>query len=138
MSEIVHKGIVRETQDGVMEVEITDSMQCESCSVKGACNVGEVRENKVSIQNDQRGFKAGETVSVHLSQHLAFSALFWAYVFPFIVLFGGLIGLSVFVNELTAGLISIGFLLVYYLFIYLNKSYFNKKFSLKINRLKHD
>jgi len=138
MSEIVHKGILKKTKDGKMEVQITDGVECESCSIKGACNVGETRDNKVTVDAEMLDFKDGEMVSVHLSESLAFSALFWAYVFPFIVLFVTLIILSSFMSEAMAGLISLVFLALYYLFIYLNKNYFNKKFSLKINKLKHD
>lgn len=135
MGEIVHKGIVRKTEDGKLEVQLVDGMECESCQIKGACNIGETRDNKVRIVEEDEGFVAGEEVSVHLSNELAFSALFWAYIFPFIVLFGVLIILSLFMSELHAALIAIGFLMVYYFVIYLNKNYFNRKFSLKINKL---
>ena len=138
MSEIVHKGVVSKNEDGKLEVTIVDGLECESCSIKGACNVGETRDNKVMVDMSKESYEEGDKVSVHLSNHLAFSALFWAYIFPFIVLFGGLIILSLFMNEALAGLISLAFLAVYYFFIYMNRNYFNKKFSLRINRLKHD
>lgn len=138
MSEIVHKGVVQRAKNGEMEVEIIDGVECESCSIKGACSMGESREKLVSIDAGQLEFREGDTVSVHLSSGLAFSALFWAYIFPFIVLFGGLVALSFFFNEAIAGLISLVFLVVYYGFIYMNRTYFDRKFSLKINRLKND
>src|SRR5210317_1428109 len=99
MGEIIHKGIVRKTVDGKLEVALIDGLECESCHIKGACNIGETRDNKVRMLEEHEGFEAGEEVSVHLSNELAFSALFWAYIFPFIVLFGALIILSLFMSE---------------------------------------
>ena len=137
MSAIVHKGIIRRTAEGLTEVELVDGMECESCSVKGACQIGEVRDKVLPVDSSV-AYQEGEMVSVELSSQMAFGALFWAYIFPFIVLITGLILLSLFLNEALSALIALAFLAIYYFLVYLNKDYFDKKFQLKINRLNHD
>jgi positive regulator of sigma E activity len=134
MSGIVHKGIIRKREDGSTHVELVDAVNCEACSVKGSCQMGESRDNVFEVDRDQDAYRDGESVEVELSSQMAFGALFWAYIFPFIVLFAALVILTNFVSEGMAGLISLAFLAMYYLMVYWNKSYFDKKFQLKIKR----
>jgi len=138
MGEIIHRGIVERTAGGDLQVQMTDGLECESCTIKGACHIGESRDTSIRISDAHMDFREGEEVTVHLSTQLAFRALFWAYIFPFIIMVGGLVILSIYLTEAMAGLVSIGFLAIYYLVIYLSKSYFDREFSLKINRLKND
>ena len=138
MSEIVHKGIVRKLENEHAEVEIIDGMVCESCSAKGACQVGEVRDKLIRVKDASGTLQVGEAVEVELTTSMAFGALFWAYIFPFILLMLGLIIAINYVSELLAAGVGLGFLVVYYLLVYLNQKYFDKKFELKINRLNHD
>lgn len=134
MSGIVHKGIIRKREDGSTSVELVDAVNCEACSVKGSCQMGESRENVFKVDHSQDTFRDGDSVEVELSSQMAFGALFWAYIFPFIVLFAGLVIMTQFVSEGMAGLIALAFLGLYYYLVYLNKSYFDKKFQLKIKR----
>lgn len=134
MSGIAHKGIIRKHEDGSTRVELVDAVNCEACSIKGSCQMGESRENVFEVNNREGMYRDGENVEVELSSQMAFGALFWAYIFPFIVLFAGLVIMTNFVSEGMAGLISLAFLALYYVLVYLNKSYFDKKFQLKIKR----
>lgn len=130
----MHRGIIRKTQEGSTLVELVDGVECEACSIKGSCQMGETRENVFKVDFESEAYKDGEMVEVELSSSLAFSALFWAYIFPFLVLFTGLVIMTNFLNEGLSGLIALAFLAIYYLMVYLNRKYFDKKFQLKINR----
>ena len=134
MSEILHTGIVRKKNNSEVEVEIVDGVECSTCSLHGACNISETREKFVRVVSDDTDFQEGETVKIQMSHQMAFRALFWAYLFPFIIVIFSIIIISLFVNELVAGLVSILFLFIYYFLIYINKQYFNKIFQLKIKR----
>jgi sigma-E factor negative regulatory protein RseC len=134
MSGIVHKGIIRKDESGAINVELLDGLECESCSIKGSCQLGGTRDNVLKIDRVDAEYKEGEMVEVELSSGMAFGALFWAYIFPFIIMITGLIVMSNFVSEGIAGLMALAFLGLYYLGVYLNKQYFEKKFELKINR----
>ena len=135
MNEIVHKGIIRKKDKNNLEVEIVDGAECSSCSLNGACNIAETRDKILQIQVEDSSFKSDEQVSVHLSAQTAFSALFWAYLFPFIIILVSVVVLSNYFSEAVAGVSSLIFLLVYYGLIYLNKKYFNTKFKLEIRKI---
>jgi sigma-E factor negative regulatory protein RseC len=131
MSGIVHKGIIRKGENGTTQVELLDAVNCDACSAKGGCQLGAARDHVYQLE--QAGdYRDGDLVEVELSEQLAVGALFWAYLFPFIVLFAGLVILLQFFSEGLAGLIAIVFLAIYYIMVYLNKRYFEKKFQLKI------
>lgn len=131
MSGIVHKGIIRKSSDGVTRVELVDAVDCESCSAKGGCQLGGARDNVYQVKEGMN-YADGDLVEVEMSEQMAMGALFWAYIFPFIVLFVGLVALNQFMGEGLAGLIAIAFLAIYYIMVYLNRGYFDKKFELKI------
>jgi len=135
MSEIIHTGIVNKKSDDSIEVQIIDGVECSSCSLKGACSIADSSDKMVKVQEGDTVFMQGERVQVEMSAQMAFSAMFWGYIFPFIVLLSSVVILSLFYSEGVAGLTALAFLSIYYLLVYLNKNYFDKKFRLKIKRL---
>lgn len=138
MEEIIHKGVLRKNEVGKLEVEITDQVECSTCHVKGSCSAGGARDKIFPVDYDSNDFEPGELVTLHLSVKTAFKALFWAYIFPLILLLITIIISSTVFSELLTGLIAISSLVIYYFIIYLSKNYFNKEFSLNIKRLNHD
>ena len=135
MNQITHKGIISKKCLHNVSVELIDSVECSSCSLKGACGVADVKEESLLINTSDDIFQNGDIVKVEMSHQMAFSALFWAYIFPFIILLTSVIVLSFFYSEGIAGLVSLFLILVYYAIIYFNKNIFNKKFQLKIKHL---
>jgi len=138
MEEIIHKGIIRKGHDGELQVEITDQVECSACHVKGACAVGSSREKIFPVDSRFNDIEPGEQVYLHLSMKTAFKALFWAYIFPLILILVSIGAVGFFVSELLTGLIAIAVLVIYYTVLYLSKNYFNKEFSLNIKKLNHD
>ena len=135
MNQITHTGIISKKGLNNVFVDLVDGTECSSCSLKGACGVADVKEESLIIQNNDDIFQHGDIVKVQMSHQMAFSALFWAYIFPFIILLASVIVLSYFYSEGVAGLVSLSFVLIYYTIIYFNKNIFNKKFQLKIKHL---
>ncbi|HAY70577.1 MAG TPA: hypothetical protein DCX89_01680, partial [Saprospirales bacterium] len=129
---------LRKNAAGKLEVEITDQVECSTCHVKGSCSAGSAREKTFPVEYRYDDIEPGDLVSVHLSVKTAFKALFWAYIFPLILLLATIIVSSIVFSELLTGLIAISSLVIYYTIIYLAKNYFNKEFSLNIKRLNHD
>lgn len=138
MSEIIHNGIVHKRSDNNLEIEIVDGAACSTCSQKGACTIADSNGDLLPIQSNTEGFKEGDSVSIHLSFRTAFSALFWGYLFPFIILMTSVVVFSLFFEEGIAGLLALGLVLVYYLIIYLNNKYFSKKFELEIKHQRYE
>ena len=80
-------------------------------------------------------FKINERVDVILKKALGLKAVFWAYVFPFILMFSTLIIASGFLKEWLAGLISLVILVPYYLILYLLKKTLKSAFKTSILKI---
>lgn len=135
MSDFIHKGIVQKRSGNSLEIEIVDGLECSSCSHKGSCHISDSNSDLLEVETTDKHFKEGDNVSIHLSGQKAISALFWGYLFPFIILMTSVIVFSLFFSEGVAGGITLLVLSVYYLLIYLNKKYFSKKFDLKVSKM---
>ena len=135
MNEINHNGIISGIKSGVVEVLITDNISCDGCGIKNACISGGKKDNVFFVDSQGQDFSSGDRVQITLSHNRALNAVVWAYIFPFIVMIVSLVILSLFFNELMAGLISFVLLAVYYFLIFLNKKYFNKRFRLKLKNI---
>lgn len=129
---IEHDGIVSNISNGNVEISLKGNFHCEACNAKAACGVSESTAKIVEIQNDERTFEMNESVVVGMQQSLGLKAVFWGYVFPFILLFTVLVVSSAFLEEWVAGLLSLFVLLPYYLLLYYNKELLRKAFTLSV------
>lgn len=129
---VKHEGIVSNISKNVITVALKGNVNCEGCKAQSACGVSESNDKEIEIFNSSAVFKLNETVNVVLKQELGLKAVFWAYVFPFILLISVLIISSLFLEEWLAGLISISILIPYYLMLYVLKNTFQKAFQVSI------
>lgn len=135
-SDIRHVGFVKSVSDQSIIVSILNQSGCASCHAKGACTTADLQEKDIEINHFSRKYSVGEMVTIVFKKSQGFSAVFWGYLMPFILIFITLIISSAFLsNELTAGLLSIAVLIPYYITLYffrhLLKRYF--KFELEEN-----
>jgi sigma-E factor negative regulatory protein RseC len=131
---IKHNGIIRTMDNEKYYVSIIAQSACASCSVKGACNVTEIKEETVEVvkgKNDS--YKIGDRVEVLMEKSLGTKAVFLGYILPFIVLFLTLIiGLNIFDDEGIAGLLSLGILVPYYFSLYYLRGRLSNTFVFRI------
>jgi len=73
-----------------------------------------------------------ERVDVILKKTLGLKAVFWAYVFPFILMFFTLIIASNFLKEWLAGLLSLFVLIPYYLILNFLKASLKDAFKVSV------
>ena len=129
---IEHAGIVSNISNGNVEISLEGNFHCEACNAKAGCGVSESTAKIVEIQNDERTFEMNESVVVSMQKSLGLKAVFWGYVFPFILLFTVLAVSSIFLEEWLAGLLSLFVLLPYYLLLYFNKELLRKAFTISV------
>lgn len=136
MKSIEHKGFIeRITGDSVI-VKIVSESACAACHSKGACSVSEMQDKEVEVTGVRDPFKIGETVNLVMEQSQGFKALLIGYVYPFILLFSGLIIFSsTGFSELGAGLLSIALVPPYYLVAYLFRNKIRKNFTFYIRKI---
>ena len=132
---IKHSGVISKITNDVVTISLKGNINCEACNAKAACGVSESNSKEIEISDSTQGLKLNENVEVLLNKNLGLKAVFWAYVFPFILLLTVLLITSTLFQEWIAGLLSIAVLLPYYLMLYVLKNTFNKAFKLSILKM---
>lgn len=128
----VHSGVVSKITNEAITVSLEQNVHCESCRAKSACGISESNTKEIEIANSNDSYKINEQVKVVLKKALGFKAVFWAYVFPFILMFTTLIIASGFLKEWVAGVLSLSILIPYYLMLYVLKNTLKSAFTISI------
>lgn len=131
----IHSGIVSKIEDGSIVVSLDKNAHCESCHAKGACGVSDSVCKQIMVDSKET-FELNEPVEIVLKKSLGHKAVFWAYIFPFILMLLTLLTASIFFAEWIAGLLSLLILIPYYIWLHALNNYFKETF--KISILKHD
>ncbi len=132
---IKHAGYVSKITANRIEISLDGNINCAACNAKSACGVSDSDIKIVEIQNNHT-LSINERVDVVMENSLGLKAVFWGYVFPFILLFSVLIITSLFVKEWIAGLLALFVLIPYYLLLYFNQNTLRKIFTVSV--LKHN
>ncbi len=130
----VHSGVVTRIAGKSVYVALDPNLHCESCHARGACGVHDAGTREIEITDPDGPFELHEPVSVILKKELGNKALFWAYIFPFLLMTLTLFAASAVLPEWMAGLLSLVILIPYYLGVALLKKYFRKTFKISIQR----
>lgn len=131
----VHAGFISKINSDSVIVTLEQNIHCEACQVKGTCGVSDSSTKEIEVYNSGDLFQINERVDVILKKALGLKAVFWAYVFPFILMFITLITASSFLKEWQAGFISLLILVPYYLILYLLKDTLKSAFKTSIVKI---
>jgi len=129
---IKHEGIVSKISKNAITISLKGNVNCEGCKAQSACGVSDSNDKEIEILNPTQSFQVNEPVDVVLKRELGLKAVFWAYVFPFVLMFLVLVITSVFLKEWLAGLISLAVLIPYYFMLFVLKDTFQKVFQVSI------
>lgn len=131
---VTHPGIIKKIEDNKVEIAIMVTSGCASCEIKGACSVSDVEEKSVMVTvDDANRYSINQPITIEMQQSLGTWAVLLGYVFPFLVLFTGLIiFINIGIDQGIAGLLSLLLLLPYYLSLYFLKNYLGTRFNYSI------
>ena len=134
-----HSGVISKITKSTITVSLEGNINCESCKAKAACGISESNSKEIEIENPFviatdtiRPFQLNESVDIVMETKLGLKAVFFAYIFPFILMVIVLIVSSYFVKEWVAGLWSLFVLIPYYLLLAGLKDSFQKMFTISI------
>lgn len=133
--EIEHQGYISKITNQVITVSLKGNINCEGCKAKTACGVSDSSDKEIEIFETNSTFSLNQPVQLVLKKQLGLKAVFWAYVFPFILMLLVLIIASSFFKEWIAGLLSLLVLVPYYLIIYRLNNFFEKVFKIEILKI---
>jgi positive regulator of sigma E activity len=129
---IIHNGIVKKSDNESVTVIITRESACSGCHAEGNCSLSGNEEKEVVV-NGRYDVTEGDNVIVTMKQSTGFTALFFGYLLPLIIVVTSLIILvSLRYPELFSGLVSISSLFPYYLILYFFRRKINDKFIFSI------
>ncbi|HJN05960.1 MAG TPA: SoxR reducing system RseC family protein [Bacteroidales bacterium] len=133
---VTHPGIIKKITGNNIEIAIMVTSGCSSCEIKGACAVSDVEEKSVSVNTDSADqYTIGQEITIEMKQSLGTWAVLLGYVFPFIVLFTGLIiFINVGLDQGLAGILALSLLLPYYLTLYLLRNFLSSRFNYNIRQ----
>ena len=132
VQEITHQGVISKISKNKITVALKGNVNCEGCKAQSACGVSDSNEKEIEVFNSLQSFQLNDSVDVLLKRELGLKAVFWAYIFPFILMMIVLVSTSFFVKEWVAGLLSLIILLPYYYMLYILKDTFQKAFQISI------
>ncbi len=135
-SDIRHKGFVTAIRGKSLMVNIVNQSACAGCHAKGACTVADYQEKEIEVSEYHGTYKVGQEVTILFKQAKGFTALFWGYVLPFILVLTTLIvAQEITGDELKAGLSSLVILIPYYITLYFFRRHLKKvlKFEVEEN-----
>lgn len=131
---IEHIGYVSKLSGNSIEATIAVSGACGGCEASSSCGMAENSSRIITISQCDKNVNIGDKIKVVGSQSTGISAVFFAYILPFIVVMLVLI-LALFllnISEIRAGLYSLLILPPYYLVLYFLKEKFEKKYTFRI------
>lgn len=131
----IHSGIVSKRSGSSLIVSLDENVHCESCRAKGTCGISDSGSKEVVISHPTDSFALNEHVNVILKKDLGLKAVFWAYIFPFLLVGLTLIIASAFLVEWMAGLLSLFILVPYYLLLYVMRNDFKKTFKISVVKI---
>ncbi len=131
----IHSGVISKKSNGSLIVSLDENVHCESCRAKSTCGISESGSKEVEIPNSGQSFTLNEPVNVVLKKGLGLKAVVWAYIFPFLLMVGTLIGSSLFLKEWMAGIVSLLILIPYYLLLYILRNTFKKTFKISVVKI---
>lgn len=137
------KGVIQHTATVVaiegtrVSVEMGVESACVSCSAKSACGVTEGGKKMAVVEvEDPLKYSVGERVMLYAGRAVGVKAVLIAYLFPFFVLIGTLLGLTAYgVDEIVAGCFSMGAMCLYFVLVLLLKKRIEKQIVLKITKI---
>ena len=134
-----HSGVISKITQSAITVSLEGNVNCESCNAKAACGISESNSKDIEITSPPerqagtfQSFSINERVDVVMQTELGLKAVFWAYVFPFILMIVVLIVSSNLFKEWVAGLLSLIVLIPYYFLLFVLKNSFRKSFKISI------
>jgi positive regulator of sigma E activity len=126
---INHEGTVQRSTDKSVIVSISTFSACAGCHAENSCSLSG-REEKIVEVHGNYSVKPGDRVTVVMKQSIGFTALFFGYLLPLIsVILMLILLISLNINELIAGLTSLGMLVPYYFILRLFRNTINEKFT---------
>lgn len=133
---IQHPGIIERVEVDKVYVNILAKSACSTCHSKAMCGVSEMENKIVEVSVDKETkYASGDNVTVFMKKSLGQKAVFYGYLYPFLIMLLSLIFmLAITNNEGLSALVALGLLMPYYYALYKLKDRLSKTFEFEIRK----
>ncbi len=130
---IVHQGFVTSIKDHLAHIKLFDRAECDSCHIKEFCGATDESRTEFDVPDD--GLKVGDEVILDLKPSTGLKAMFWAYIFPFLLILTVLvIGRTLGVPDKWNGIVAIVVLFPYFFGLSKFKSYLQSQLEIRVRK----
>lgn len=131
---IAHLGIVTGRSGLKAEIRLIQPASCHSCQIKEFCGVTDDERSRFEVSDST--LCIGDHVSVQVSPASGFKATFWAYIFPFCLMFAVIAaGTALRLPEAPLAAAALLLLVPYFLLLRVFRHHFARHIHLHISRL---
>lgn len=137
MNEVIrHEGIVLSTSEKTARVMITQTSACAACKAKSMCMSAESQQKEMDVLMLEP-MQTGDRVEVEVRERLAWKAVLYAYIMPFVVMMAAIaiLDLTTELQEAVTGTISLVAIALYYLILRMFRSKLQKSFSFTARKI---
>jgi len=135
-TDIRHKAFVKKVTDTSIIATIINQSACSACHAQGACTVTDFQEKEIEITSFSKIYSPGDEITVLFQESKGFTALFYGYILPFILILITLIlTTAISGNELISGLLSLVILIPYYITLYFFRHLLKKVFKFEVEEM---
>jgi len=131
---VKHAGVITKLSKDSVIVTLTGNVNCASCHAKSSCGVSDSDAKTLEIFENPDSYELHENIDVIMGNDKGLKAVFFAYIFPFMILFLTLVISLNFLKEWQAGLLALFVLVPYYAILYFLNAILVQAF--KVNLLK--
>lgn len=129
------RGIIESIKDNRITVRIDRASACGHCSAQGLCNLADLAERIIEINNSTHVFSVGEWVQVTMSRSMGNKAILMGYFIPLVLLIATLLTLTACgLADWIAGLVSLLILVPYFILLYIFRERLKKTFTFSIHK----
>ena len=116
---IKHQGVIKRIQGTHVQVRITQTSACASCSIKGHCTSADTKEKMIDVFDSAASqYQVGQEVWVVGTLSMGVQAVLFAFILPLVILVTSIFFLmNVLEDELLASCGSMTCVAVYYLLL---------------------
>ncbi len=137
---VKHSGIVEYIEGNYLQVKITQTTSCSSCSIKNNCSSAESKEHLIDVYDKEAAsYQVGEEVWIIGSTSMGRKAVWYGYLLPLLLFMAMLMGLTYWLgkdHEIAVALYSLGCVAVYYLLLYIfGRTKMKSIFSFSISKV---
>lgn len=136
LNAITHEGIIEKIEDHNITVRFTVRSACAHCHAKRICPAAGQTDKQIEIQSSGECFSPGDKVNICIKPSGGYLAVFLGYVLPLLIVILSLVIASIRLrDELTAGLVSLFWLVPYYLALYGFRNRVRKRIDFFLKKL---